>query len=159
MFKFKPGIFDLVLKANASKFLCVVVTNQSGIGRGLYSHENFRALSIWMCEKFKKNDANIDAIYYSPFHPTEGKGQYLLKENTRKPGSGMFIEAASDLNIDLPRSIMIGDNLTDMKASVSANVGRNYLLCRSDGSQTQNKIHKNYDLISDFSSIKFARFS
>ena len=159
MFKFQPGIFDFVSKAKANGFLCVVVTNQSGIGRGLYTHEKFKALSVWMCEKFKTKNANIDAIYYSPFHPTDGKGKYLLKENTRKPGSGMFTEAARDLNIDLSKSIMIGDNSTDMKASLSANVGRNYLLCGSDGLEVRDETHGNYDLISDFSSIKFDKGS
>ena len=155
MFKFKAGIFDLVLNANRNGFLCIVVTNQSGIGRGMYTQENFLNLSIWMCDKFKEKDANIDAIYYSPFHPTAGKGEFLLKENTRKPGNGMFIEAARDLNIDLSRSVMIGDNVNDMKASLSANVGQNYLLCQPHGCEEQVQFPRNYKWISDFSAIKF----
>jgi D-glycero-D-manno-heptose 1,7-bisphosphate phosphatase len=157
MFKFQPGIFDLVAKAKAKGFICVVITNQSGIGRGLYSLEEFRALSVWMCEKFEAKNASIDAIYYSPYHPIEGKGKYLLEENTRKPGSGMFFEAAKDFNIDLSKSIMVGDSLTDMKASISANVGYNYLLDCHDNIRISDETPGSYDIISDFSSIKLER--
>lgn len=130
-FDFLPGIFKLALDARANGFLCIVVTNQSGIGRGLYTIKEFKTLSIWMCEQFQNNGAFIDAIYYSPFHPTEARGMYLSKETTRKPGTGMFLEAALDLNIDLSKSIMIGDKLTDVEASSNANILSNYLLSSS----------------------------
>ena len=130
-FNFLAGIFELVLAAMANGYLCVVVTNQSGIGRGLYSVGQFRNLSIWMCEQFRLRGCEIDAIYYSPFHPTDAEGRYLLKENTRKPGTGMFLEAAKQLNIDLAKSIMIGDKISDVEASAKANISSNYLLSSS----------------------------
>lgn len=127
-FDFLSGIFELASAARANGYLCIVVTNQAGIGRGLYTTRQFKILSTWMCGEFEKKGAFIDAIYYSPFHPTEARGKYLLKEATRKPGAGMFLEAAEDLNIDLSESIMVGNKVSDVEASVKANVPSNYLL-------------------------------
>jgi len=152
-FDFKPGIFDLILDAKASGYLCVVVTNQAGIGRGLYSTEQFRRLSNWMCEQFENKGGLIDAIYYSPFHPVEGLGKYLLEENTRKPGAGMFYEAIEDLNIDVSKSIMVGDKMSDMKAGISANVADNYLLCSSSDAEIPKELDKKIIQVSDFSTI------
>ena len=154
-FDFIPGIFELVSNAKANGYLCIVVTNQAGIGRGLYSLEDFKVLSEWMCEKFKYNGAEIDAIYYSPFHPTKGKGPYLAQENTRKPGSGMFIEAAEDLNINISGSIMVGDNVSDMQASIAANIGRHYLMRTNSACDFLVKLDHKVNLINDFSEINF----
>ena len=130
-FDFIPGIFELVTCAKSAGYLTIVVTNQAGIGRGLYSLKQFKDLSTWMCESFKASGALIDAIYYSPFHPTEGLGHFLLKEDTRKPGAGMFFEAFRDFNISLSGSIMVGDKITDMEASFAAGITQNYLLTSS----------------------------
>lgn len=128
-FEFKSGIFELVSTANLAGFFCIVITNQAGIGRGLYSVNDLLILSNWMCGEFKNKSARVDAIYFSPFHPTEGKGAYLRAEDTRKPGPGMFKEASKDLKIDLSKSVMVGDKYSDMEASISAGVSNNYLLC------------------------------
>ena len=154
-FDFMPGIFELASTAKAHGYLCIVVTNQAGIGRGLYSLGAFKILSSWMCEKFQENGAEIDAIYYSPFHPTKGKGAYLMKENTRKPGSGMFFEAIEELNIDVSKSIMVGDKASDMQASVNANIGQNYLMHSNSKCDTFGKLDAKVNLISSFSEINF----
>ena len=153
-FDFRPGIFNLVSVANRLGYLCIIVTNQSGIGRGLYSLQEFRELSIWMCKQFENNGAEIDAIYFSPYHPTEGQGKYLVDENTRKPAPGMFYEAVSDFDIDLCKSIMVGDNISDMKASVEAGVGRSYLLCSNPHPSDVEKLHTNINIISSLSKIE-----
>jgi D-glycero-D-manno-heptose 1,7-bisphosphate phosphatase len=152
-FNFKPGIFELVYAANEAGYLCVVVTNQAGIGRGLYSTEDFRTLSNWMCRQFENKGALIDAIYYSPFHPTEGKGKYLLEEDTRKPGAGMFHEAVDDLDIDVSRSIMVGDKISDMKASVLANVARSYLLYSHQNLDMSQELDESVSLIYDLDTV------
>jgi len=152
-FNFNPGIFDLVCAANTAGYLCVVLTNQAGIGRELYSIEHFRILSDWMCEQFKNKGAVIDAIYFSPFHPTEGKGKYLLEEDTRKPGAGMFYEAISDLNIDVSKSIMVGDKISDMRASVLAQVGRSYLLCSCPDPDVPQELDETISLVSNLAEI------
>ena len=73
----------------------------------------------------------------------------MKDENTRKPGSGMFIEAIKDLNIDIDNSIMVGDKITDLKASKAANISKNYLFtnspkfCKKDLINSQIKIIQN----------------
>ena len=105
-----------------------------------------------MCEYFKTNGASIDAIYYSPFHPTEGLGSFLLKEDTRKPGAGMFFEAFRDFNISLSGSIMVGDKFTDMEASLAASITRNYLLTSSPPKNESNSFN-NIKIIAELSEV------
>ena len=128
------------------------MTNQAGIGRGLYTTGQFKALSTWMRREFEKRGAFIDAIFYSPFHPTEGRGKYLQKETTRKPGAGMFFEAADSLNIDLSRSIMVGDKVSDVEASVKANIPMNFLLssCRINLDES---LKTKVEIVSDLPSV------
>lgn len=127
-FRFTDNIFSLVIAANALGYLVVVVTNQAGIGRGLYTLGEFKKLSDWMCQKCEDNGAKIDAVYFSPFHPTAGQGSYLLDEGTRKPKPGMIFEAVLDLNINLEKSVMVGDQISDMQAAINAGIPDNFLL-------------------------------
>lgn len=153
-FDFIPGIFNLVRSAKTAGYLCVVVTNQAGIGREIYSLAQFRWLSKWMCKQFQINRGAIDAIYYSPFHATKGKGRYLRDENTRKPRPGMFLEAIKDLNININKSIMVGDKISDMTASLSANIPKNYLFLKSSQSSNTEFIDQRINIIKDFSEIE-----
>ena len=127
-FDFIDGIFDLVLRAIDLNYLIVVITNQAGIGRGFYSEEDFHYLNDWMCNKFELIGANIDRVYFSPFHPTEGRGKYRKDDFSRKPNPGMILEAELDFDIDLKSSLLIGDKISDIKAGLSAGIGKNILL-------------------------------
>lgn len=133
-FDFIDGIFDLVLTATELGYLVIVITNQAGIGRGLYTEADFHALSEWMCRKFELIGATIDRVYFSPFHPTAGLGKYLKDDFSRKPNPGMILEAELDFDIDLKSSVLIGDNVSDIKAGLAAGVGKNILLS-PEGSQ------------------------
>jgi D-glycero-D-manno-heptose 1,7-bisphosphate phosphatase len=119
-FHFVEGIFELVSAANRFGYLVVVVTNQAGIGRGYYNEIDFHILTDWMRNQFSLNDSRIDAVYFCPDHPVHGIGRYLRDSEMRKPGAGMLQKAANDLNIDLDRSIMIGDKESDMQAGFAA---------------------------------------
>ena len=121
------GIFDLVKLGNQLGLLVVVVTNQSGIARGYYTENEFWDFSEWMLGIFQKNNAKIDSIYYSPYHPTKGIGKYKIDEETRKPKPGMILKAAKELQINLKRSILIGDKITDLHAANSAGIGTKIL--------------------------------
>lgn len=122
-FDFVEGVFELVANANACGYLVVVVTNQAGIGRGYYTEADFYTLTDWMRAQFSLRGARIDAVYFCPDHPEHGLGSYRRESVFRKPGPGMFLKAAADLSIDLPRSVLVGDKDSDIKAGAAAGVG------------------------------------
>ena len=127
-FIFMDGIFDVVRAARINGYYVIVVTNQAGIGRGYYNETQFQELTDWMCLRFAEEKAWIDRVYFSPYHPTAGLGEYKQDHVSRKPRPGMLVRAQSELEIDLSASIFIGDKLSDMEAGIAAGVGRNLLL-------------------------------
>ncbi len=119
---FCDGIFELVAAARAVNMAVVVVTNQAGIGRGLYTEADFAALCDWMRARFAEAGAPLDRIYHCPYHPEHGVGLYRRESDWRKPRPGMLLQAALDLNLDLPASVLVGDNETDIQAAMAAGV-------------------------------------
>ncbi len=115
-----PGAVEAVALLKSAGFLIVVVTNQSGIGRGLYSEPELDQLHAFMQKELEKSSAGIDAYYYCPHHPEYGKGDYLKECACRKPLPGMILQAATELGIDLASSWMIGDKLADVEAGLAA---------------------------------------
>ena len=126
-FDFVDGIFDLVRAARVAGYRVVVVTNQAGIGRGYYSEETFHELTDWMCAQFERRGSPIDKVYFSPYHPTAGVGEYRQNESTRKPHPGMILKAHRELGLSLEDSVLIGDKPSDIQAGVAAGVGLNIL--------------------------------
>ncbi len=127
-FEFVPGIFELCGAARAAGRLVVVVTNQAGIGRGLYTESDFHAVTTWMHAQFAERGAPVDAVYFCPFHPQHGIGRYKAESFDRKPNPGMLLRARDDHGIDLARSALVGDRLTDIAAATAAGVGVRLLL-------------------------------
>jgi D-glycero-D-manno-heptose 1,7-bisphosphate phosphatase len=121
-FHFVDGIFDLVCAARQANYLVVVVTNQAGIGRGHYTEDDFHALTNWMKEQFLERGGKIDGVYFCPYHAENGVGIYRKVSHWRKPEPGMLLQAAKDLDVDLARSIMIGDKDSDMQAASRAGI-------------------------------------
>lgn len=115
-FKWLPGAVDAVKWLNERGYLVIVVTNQSGIARGLYTEAQFQALNKWMLAELERNGAHIDAVYHCPHHPTAGKGRYKVECDCRKPGTGMLKQAAVDFAIDLEKSVLVGDSQRDLDA-------------------------------------------
>lgn len=118
-FRFIEGIFDLCRAARELGYLLVVATNQSGIGRGYFTEAAFMALTAWMQDRFLAEGAPLAAVYHCPFHP-DGLGQYRRQSDWRKPGPGMLLQAAKDLDLDLARSLMVGDSEIDIAAARAA---------------------------------------
>lgn len=127
-FEFVEGIFELVATANGAGYLVVVVTNQAGIGRGFYSEEQFYALTDWMKTKFSERGGQIDSEYFTPHRPTEGLGIYRQDCECRKPAPGMIFAAMRDFDIDLSKSILVGDALKDVQAADAAGIGQVFIL-------------------------------
>ncbi|MDV5171775.1 D-glycero-beta-D-manno-heptose 1,7-bisphosphate 7-phosphatase [Photobacterium rosenbergii] len=127
-FEYVEGVFEACKKLKAMGYMLVLVTNQSGIARGMFTEDEFLTLTEWMDWNFVDNGVEFDGIYYCPHHPTEGKGDYLQDCNCRKPKPGMFISARDFLKIDMAGSVMIGDKADDMKAAGAAEVGTKILV-------------------------------
>lgn len=143
-FDFIEGIFDVARHAYKQNYKLVVITNQAGIGRGYYTEEQFQQLTDWMNQQFLDAGAPIHEVYFSPYHPTAGLGKYLKDDFSRKPHPGMILQAQKDLSIDLSRSILIGDKVSDIQAGAAAGVGTNLLFA----AERPNKLDGlNYELI------------
>ncbi len=127
-FDFVPGLLEGARRLHELNYALVIVSNQSGIGRGLYSEADFHALSDWMREEFIAAGAPLSGVYFCPHHPSEARGRYLVRCDCRKPAPGMLFSAASDLHLDLSASIMFGDSESDLSAAQAAGVRLRVLL-------------------------------
>ncbi len=103
-------------------YALVVVTNQSGIARGYYTEEDMQRLHIWVSAQLTKHQIHIDAFYHCPHHP-----QISGTCSCRKPSPYLLQQAAQDLQLDLHRSFMIGDKISDVQAGVAAGCGAFFL--------------------------------
>lgn len=125
-FAWIPGVFDTVRVAGELGLAVIVVTNQAGIARGYYSEPDFRALTGWMESEFAAAGAPLTAVYYCPYHP-DGLPPYNTTSPMRKPEPGMLLQAASDHALDLRRSLLIGDQESDIDAGRAAGLMRTAL--------------------------------
>jgi len=114
-----PGVSFGLGKLKKNNFKLVVISNQSGISRGLISREDVNAVNNRINEILSGNHVQIDAFYYCPFHP-----DFDPVENAvcRKPSPKMVFQAAEDLDIDLSKSYFIGDSVCDIECGKNANI-------------------------------------
>ncbi|MCZ2206003.1 HAD family hydrolase [Cylindrospermopsis raciborskii] len=124
---FVDGIFELCRYAHGLGYLILVVTNQSGIGRGYFSESDFQRLMTWMKNEFVQQGCPITEVYFCPYHPTEGIGDYRRHSSWRKPSPGMIFQGAQDFNLHLPSCVLVGDSPRDIAAGQAAGVGCNLL--------------------------------
>lgn len=111
--EFVDGIFDLVRWAKNKKWYVIVVTNQSGIGRGLYTEEDYQRCQSLVEAKFREENIPLSKAYFSPYHEKSEDKKILEEIYTRKPFPGMLLKAAKDFPIDFANSIMVGDKKSD----------------------------------------------
>lgn len=118
-FHLVPGILELCCQAKAKGYLVIVVTNQSGIGRGMFTEEDFIQLTDYMKGVFSDAGAEIADVFHCPSvddaHPD------------RKPNPGLFLKAAAAHGLDMEACVSVGDRERDIQAAISAGVGRNFL--------------------------------
>jgi D-glycero-D-manno-heptose 1,7-bisphosphate phosphatase len=114
-FKFLPGTLEALAVLSRTTYAIVIVTNQSGLGRGLLTEDTLRDMHNRMLDRIGAAGGRIDAIYYCPHCPGEGC-------ECRKPLPGLFLRAAAEMNIDLSGSWMIGDSARDVQAASAAGV-------------------------------------
>lgn len=121
-FEFLPQVIPALSKLKALGWCLVLVTNQSGIARGMYTEDDFQKLTSFMQDKLKAQHAEFDGIYFCPHHPQAQVEAYRKDCECRKPKPGMFLKAAYELKIALEDSIMVGDHASDLIAAQSAGI-------------------------------------
>ncbi|HYP28263.1 MAG TPA: D-glycero-beta-D-manno-heptose 1,7-bisphosphate 7-phosphatase [Blastocatellia bacterium] len=115
-----PQAAEAIRLFNEAGLKVIVITNQSGVARGMYSEETLDAIHDRLREELGRYGARIDGAYYCPHHPEIGDARYRQKCACRKPSAGMLMEAAREHGIDLARSYMIGDKASDINLAANA---------------------------------------
>ncbi len=129
-----PGSAEAIKLLNDRGFKVVVVTNQSGVARGFFSESFLEELHAELKRRLQAQGAHLDGIYYCPHHPDEGKVPYLRICDCRKPGSGLLLQAARDLALDLSGAYVIGDHFSDVECAHGVGA-RGILLLTGHGRQ------------------------
>ena len=127
-FAFVPGAIEALQALQAAGYLLVVITNQSGIARGLYSEADYLALTVHMRERLKAAGVTLDSVEYCPHLADAPVERYRMDCDCRKPKPGMLVRAIRALDIDAPASFLVGDRLSDVEAGRAAGVGRCFLV-------------------------------
>jgi D-glycero-D-manno-heptose 1,7-bisphosphate phosphatase len=122
-FEFIDGIFDVCLYFQSLGYKIIIITNQSGISRGYYSHSDYQKVTQWMLDQFRYKNINILDVFHCPHGPDSTC-------DCRKPKPGMFLKAKDKYNTDMEKSWMIGDKERDTIAANSAGID-NTILIRS----------------------------
>lgn len=122
-FEFVDGIFDICNYFQKRGYLIVIITNQSGIARGIYSEDDFEKLTNWMLDRFLEKGIKIHGVEYCPHHP-EFDGECKC----RKPKPGMILSLAERLDIDLSKSVLVGDKISDIEAGRNSGIALNCLV-------------------------------
>ena len=126
-FQFQEKIFELCHYFKDKNYKIVIVTNQSGIGRGYFTLNDFHKLNNWMYSRFEKEGCRIDLLLASTLDPNDINAS-LREKNFRKPSPGMLLAAQEILNLDLENSLIIGDSESDMEAGLRAGVKNRFLV-------------------------------
>ena len=121
-----PGVTEAIRLINQSEYLCVVVTNQPAIAKGFVTEQELNRIHAKLETLLGAEHAYLDRIYYCPHHPEKGfpgeRPEYKIPCACRKPAPGMVLRAASELNVDLSRSFIVGDRTADIRTGANAGV-------------------------------------
>lgn len=115
------GVIDALTFLSKKGFMLIVITNQSGIGRGFYSEKEFLDLNGFMLDFFKKASIEITDVFYCPHSPADNC-------SCRKPKTKLIDTAVAKYNIDRSASYLIGDKLIDIEAGRSAGLAKSFLI-------------------------------
>ena len=128
-----PGAAEAIRLLREAGYACVVVTNQSAIGRGLLTVDGFHEVQNELHRQLAEAGTSLDATYFCPTLPSSDD-RTAIDDPDRKPGPGMLLRAADDLNLDLARSWMIGDMISDALAGLHAGCRGSLLVACGQGS-------------------------
>jgi D-glycero-D-manno-heptose 1,7-bisphosphate phosphatase len=129
---FVEGIFSLCRTAQRLGYRLMVVTNQAGIARGYYTEAAFEELMVWMRGELSREGVELDAVYFCPFHPEHGVGEYKREHEDRKPGTGMLRRGAREFELELSACVMVGDRCSDIAAANAAGLRQAFLIAGTE---------------------------
>jgi D-glycero-D-manno-heptose 1,7-bisphosphate phosphatase len=118
-----PGAIDAVRRINAAGLPVVLVTNQAGIGHGYFDWAAFQTFQSRLEADLAAGGARLDAVYACAYHAAGRPPYDVPRHPWRKPGTGMLLQAAADLGLDLAGSWLVGDHLSDIQAALAAGLG------------------------------------
>ncbi len=122
-FEFIDGLFEALHYLQSFGYLLFIITNQSGIGRGYYNEDDFKTITSWMLEEFKKKNITISQIEYCPHAPD-------IDCHCRKPKTGMIDKIKKNFQLDLEHSWLIGDKQSDIECAFNSKI-KNTIQVRS----------------------------
>jgi len=112
-----PRSAEAIRRLNEAGIPAVVVTNQAGLAREYFSEDVLHATTAELTAQLAQQGAKLDGYYFCPHHPTEGKPPYRLACDCRKPKPGLLLRAAQEMDLDLTRSVMVGDKPSDLEVA------------------------------------------
>lgn len=127
-FEFMLGLFPFLRAVEDYGYRLAILTNQSGVARGLYSEDDFQKLTAWMLDQLRAQGITVNLVLKCCEHPEGSVAPYARESFWRKPNPGMALEAIQRLHIDPRHSAFLGDQLRDMEAARAAGIGHRLLL-------------------------------
>ena len=125
-FQLLPGVGQAIKRLNQAGWPVVVVSNQSGVARGYFPPDLIGSVHDLMAELLERDGARLDGVYYCPHHPRAELDDFRQECKCRKPQAGLFKQAASELGLDLSKSYVIGDRVSDLESGL--NIGAKSIL-------------------------------
>ncbi len=118
--RWMPGVAKAIRRLNEAGYFVFVITNQSGVARGMFSEDDVRTLHDWMRDELAREGARVDAFRYCPHHPEGSVVEYRKVCECRKPAPGMIENLLREWPVERAHSFVIGDKAIDMEAAKSA---------------------------------------
>jgi D-glycero-D-manno-heptose 1,7-bisphosphate phosphatase len=127
-FRFLPGAVGAMRRLAEAGYALVIITNQSGIARGMYTEPQYEQLTAKLRQALADEGAPLAGVYHCPHLPGGTVAEYARDCDCRKPAPGLLLRAQRELGIDMAASLMVGDKPSDIEAARAAGVGRAYLV-------------------------------
>ncbi|MBN1948644.1 MAG: HAD family hydrolase [Candidatus Cloacimonetes bacterium] len=140
---------EAIKKLQDSGFLIFIVTNQSGIARGLYTMQDLEAIHLKMKELLQQQGVSLDEVFFSPYHKEGVVAPYNIDHEDRKPGLGLFYQAMKKYTFENKESYMIGDKYTDIEFGKKAGL-RTILVLSGNGSTEFRNDRESWEYHPDF---------